>query len=56
VSLVGFEYADSARREMLQILRALADRFGFEAAVRYRALFQQALTNLVDNPERPGVN
>jgi toxin ParE1/3/4 len=54
VTLSGFEISRSARRELVGILAASFERFGEAASHRYEALVQQAIQDLVDDPDRPG--
>lgn len=54
MSLSGFRFAESAKRETLHILKSSAKRFGVEAARRYRILIEQAVSDLVDEPDRAG--
>ena len=44
-----------ARRDINQALRRSADEFGRDARSRYQRLFRQALDDLQDDPDRPGV-
>jgi toxin ParE1/3/4 len=53
---VGLRYhlSFAAERDIREIARASLDRFGSQAADRYRALILGALQDLADDPERRG--
>jgi toxin ParE1/3/4 len=55
VSLASFRLSGPARLEVVKILKSSASQFGTEAARRYRALIEQAVADLVDEPDRLGV-
>jgi len=44
-----------ARRDIFILLATSRSQFGPEAQKRYRLLVEQAMTDLTDNPGRPGV-
>ena len=44
-----------ARRDILLILTASRTQFGQAAQKRYRVLLEQAIMDVADNPNRPGV-
>jgi len=47
--------ARSARRDLIDILEWTAKEFGELAALRYDALLKQALRDISEVPERPGL-
>jgi toxin ParE1/3/4 len=46
--------ADPARRDIANALKRSLGEFGFDAAIRYRALIRQALLDIAADHERPG--
>jgi toxin ParE1/3/4 len=55
VRLASFQVSPSARRELIKIFAESFDRFGDTASLRYEALVEQAMVDLIQNPERPGI-
>lgn len=55
MSLSRFDIVGPARRDLAQILRDSEIHFGAAARDRYEALIEQAIHDLISNPERPGV-
>jgi len=49
------EITSRARRDLLVVLGASHERFGAEAAHRYRRLINQAIRDAAENPTRAGV-
>jgi toxin ParE1/3/4 len=46
--------APSAKADMRDVLDWSLEKFGLQAEKRYRALLKQALTDIANNPRRPG--
>jgi len=46
--------APSAKADIREVLDWSLEKFGIEAARRYRVLLKQAFIDIGDNPERPG--
>ena len=44
-----------ARRDILAILATSRAQFGLDAQRRYRVMLEQAIRDIAENPQRPGV-
>ena len=52
--ILRLDIAGPARRDIAALLKTSLREFGEAAAIRYKALLNQALTDIEADPERPG--